>query len=275
MAASRRRPSARARRQRLNIAGYALWALVAAVTIGGGWFYWWVTANRVQLDPDTLCPVSGPVAVTALLIDRSDPLTPIQELAIRQEFDAIKHAVPRYGALEIYAVNPTEAAPLEVIIRRCNPGDGSDTNPFTGNSTLQQKRWRDGFVQPIDELLQRMLLPGRSDTSPILESIQSVALTAFPKLLPATAPRRLVIVSDMLQHTSGLSHYKAEVDFEHLQQTPYWRKVRADLRGVEVSILYLRRETGQQVQNRSHIVFWQESIAAMGGVLANVRAIEG
>src|SRR5690606_34075213 len=109
--------------------------------------------------------------------------------------------------------------------------------------------------------------------SPILESIQSVALTSFARA--PDRPRRLVVISDMLQHTEDLSHYRGEHNFLAFRASPRWRRLRPDLAGVEVEIFYVWRDTGLDVQGASHVQFWRDVITEAGGRLVRVEALEG
>jgi hypothetical protein len=46
-------------------------------------------STRVTLNPVTMCPAAGSTAVHAVLVDRSDAITPLQAQRIRQVFDRV------------------------------------------------------------------------------------------------------------------------------------------------------------------------------------------
>jgi hypothetical protein len=79
----------------------------------------------------------------------------------------------------------------------------------------------------------------------------------------------------MLQHTPEHSHYNAMTSFQAFRLSPHYRRVRTDLRGIEVEIMYVRRETKPSVQGQKHIEFWQQYITDMGGILTHVVSLEG
>jgi hypothetical protein len=90
-----------------------------------------------------------------------------------------------------------------------------------------------------------------------MELIQAAAVTAFPGHADPS-PRRLVIVSDFLQHTKEHSHYgTAAPRFEDFEASPYARKVHTDLSQFHVSMLYLRRSGQERVQTPAHLEFWK------------------
>lgn len=234
--------------------------------------------QQVRLDPQTLCPVAGPRALTVLLMDLTDPLTVVQQGALQQRWDPLKNTLEQYAGISIYTVEPIGNQLLRPQVPlRCNPGRGEGVPFATGNPLLVEKKWRTQFSDPLDRAFGALLQqqPRPAPTSPIMESIQSVTITALREAQIGTIPRRLVIVSDMLQHTSDYSQYQMIRPFTDFQQSQYYDRVRTDLRGIKVEIIYVRRNIHKRVQGKHHIEFWQQYIAVMGGVLTHVLPLEG
>jgi hypothetical protein len=249
-------------------------AVCAFLAILGMYFYF--SWQQVILAKETLCPVDGARSLTAILVDRTDPLTPVQREALRKRLDSIKNEMGRHEGVVVYSVGPIgdnllrPEAPL-----LCNPGHGTDILPAVGNPRLVERKWREQFSAPLDRLFNELTEPHESPTSPIMESVQSVAITALRGQQIDKIPRRLVIVSDMLHHTSEYSQYTTITSFQAFRQSPYYRRVRADLRGIAVELIYVRRETKRSVQGQKHIEFWQQYITDMGGILTHVISLEG
>lgn len=233
--------------------------------------------RQPQLDKATLCPVAGPEALTVILIDHTDPLTVVQQADLRNHLDKIKNELGQYEGIMVYSVAPIGQALLRPVVSLlCNPGRGYRINPLIGNRRLVERQWLARFSAPLDQLFNALLQPPPpASTSPIMESIQAVAITAWGEPQAAKIPRRLVIVSDMLQHTPELSQYDKILPFETFRGSPYYRRVRTDLRGVKVAIIYVRRATRRAVQGKAHIEFWQQYIHDMGGVVTGVDALQG
>jgi hypothetical protein len=199
--------------------------------------------SHVALDPETYCPKAGPHAVTAVIVDTTDALNLVQRTDLMNEIEKLIAAVPRFAALEIYAVGPVEEEPPQPVFRKCNPGRAAEISEWTGNPTMVERDWREGFREPLEKVLARMLTASEAASSPILESIQWVTINALTSPGRSELPRRLVVVSDLLQYTAGLSHYQGVGEFATFAQTPYYRRIRAPLDGVTVDLLMVRRDT--------------------------------
>lgn len=106
-------------------AGMKLGLVVGLIVLllgGIGGATWWARTNRVAIDPDTLCPEQGPSAIHAILIDRSDPLTPLQQARVRQRIDEIVESAPVGGRVAIYLAESDGVEALPPALALCNPG---------------------------------------------------------------------------------------------------------------------------------------------------------
>lgn len=275
MARGRKRRRGYGDTHRKNALGWAILVFCLAV---GGTLFWWHTEKQaalVRLDQTTLCPSTGPTAVTAVLIDRTDVLNPVQREAIRQALASVKNSVMTGELLQLYSVGPADESVREPLIELCNPGRGDEVSAFDAAPRLVEQRWRDGFEGPLQAIFRDVVETDGASRSPIMESMQSVSVTAFGPDDRRVVPRRLVLVSDMLQHTDGASHYANFLPFDGFGDTPYYRRVRGDLRDVEVEIFYIWRTTNKTIQGKAHVQFWRDLISDQGGTLVHVDSIEG
>lgn len=269
--------SAAARKRRSQDRKGWILIIIAVCILGGILFsYFRLENSGIALDEETLCPKDFPPSeIHAILIDCTDSPNAVQKAAIRQHLEAIKADAPRFGLMELYTVGPINNKLLKAEIRICNPGKGEDLNEFFGNPALAEKKWRTDFSSRVEKVFDRILGLNSAKQSPILEGIQSVSVSAFGVPGRSSAPKKLTIVSDMLHHSAEYSQYSGVLDFQQLRSSSYYRRIRPRLDGVEVTILYLRRETSLGVQGREHIEFWQEFVAESGGVLVRVVAVTG
>src|SRR5262249_53067496 len=104
---------------------------------------------------------------------------------------------------------------------------------------------------------------------------QSVSVSAFAGSGRQEIPKHLVIVSDMLQYTLEYSQYDRVQSFDTFRSSNYHRRVRADLKGADVEIIYIRRGTRNAVQGKAHIRFWEDYIRDANGSLTHVVPLEG
>lgn len=205
---------------------------------------------KLTVDPLTNCPSSGPVSYTAVVIDATDTINATQKLAIENELARIRKEIPRFGAFAIYALSSNiELTKPEFAL--CNPGRADEIDWLTEGKILAEKRWRDGFQKPLDEALARSMSATSESKSPLLEAIRSVSVQSFGPLRSNTSgqiPKRLFLFSDMLQNSENLDVYKRIPTAKEFLGSEAYRRVRADLRDVDVAIYLIRRQTKGGIQ---------------------------
>ena len=106
-----------------------------------------------------------------------------------------------------------------------------------------------------------------------MEAIKAVAVTEFIGEKNKSIPKHLIIVSDMMQHTSAYSHYRDLSNFSSYKTSKAFDQHLSNLNEVDVEIYYIRRPELSSKQGKSHILFWEQYIHAMGGALVRVRNI--
>jgi hypothetical protein len=253
----------------MKIAGAAV---VALILIGGGAALALKSrAAAVPTDPLTLCPTKRPPSeVSVILLDVSDRFSEPQRLQIQNQLSRFRDSIPRFGLVEVYTVDRLSRRVTEPVVHLCNPGTGADLNRIYQNPELAKKKWN-GFAGKLTGDIDRQISSPPMKTSPIFEAVQSTALRTFGKPDHDGLPKRLLIVSDLMQNVpGGLSMYDGVPSFETFRETPYFSRVRSDLNGVSVLLYYLARPTVKE-QDREHVGFWRDYFQAQG---AEVEAIE-
>jgi hypothetical protein len=98
------------------------------------------------------------------------------------------------------------------LFSKCLPRPPEQTNPLFENARLTQQRWDEDFAQALDTALRSAQAGGTQRTSPILAGVRAVA--ADPDFGPEIHARRLVLVSDLLEHNpQGFSLYVSEASY--------------------------------------------------------------
>jgi len=258
-------------KSRIAILAMILVSLLAVFLV----FYIKGQEEVVHTDPITLCPTDRPPSeVVVLLLDMSDVFSEPQRLKIRNEFDRLKGSMSRFSLIEAYVVDRLEQRVTKPVVHLCNPGTGSDLNRIYQNPDLARKKW-DGFVRQLDAELQRLMDTPESPTSAIFEAVQASALRTFNRPDYDGLPKRLVIVSDLLQNVPGkLSQYEGIVPFQQFQHSAYFSEIRADLTGVAVTLLYLVRPRAPQ-KWPDHYLFWEEYFRAQGATVERLEPVHG
>ena len=254
---------------------FGLATILVALLLGGGWLYWKSQSLQVKTDKATLCPVGrSPVEVLAILLDVSDQLSEPQLLKIQNEVQRLRDSLPVWGLVDVYVVARGGERLAKPVLTLCNPGNGAEMNRLYQNPEMAAERWKAFATKFGDRIRVETGLPD-TDASPIFESIQAISLRTFDRPELDGVPKRLVVVSDLMQNVPGsMSQYQGVPDFTAFAQSPYFSRIRADLDGVQVTLLYLAR-SGLPVQGPAHVAFWGKYFASQGATVQEVKKVFG
>jgi hypothetical protein len=241
--------------------------------IGAAAYLRYQAADRPTLAVGTLCPIDGERAITVVLIDASDDLPNIARRQLLGSLTALAESIPEYGRLELRVLSPS-AQGGEIVFDKCNPGDGSNLNELVANPPLARRRWAEGFKEPLDAALTAGLSPSPSDSSPIMETIQAIAVDRFSSRKAEDIPKKLVIISDMIQNAKDYSQYKGDLSFERYKESRAYKRLHTDLHGAEVAIWYVQRSSGQ-IDSGRHITFWKSWVEDNNGRLSSAEKLQG
>jgi len=106
-------------------------------------------------------------------------------------------------------------------------------------------------------------LPGK--VSPIMETVQRIAVDRFTGRAADPVPKQLVLISDMIEHESDYSQYAGDLSYDRFKASRAYRKLRTDLHGADVQIYYIQRNTGKPLNSVDHIRFWADWIRDNNG----------
>jgi hypothetical protein len=177
------------------------WAIVASVLAGLGLAGFFAAPSLLRgppRDPQTLCPKTGPVGHTLVLVDKSDPWSPVQAGRLKALIKQIGDALPADRMLSIHVFNDAFEPGFPALVRLCNPG--RTVSELIGNPRREYVRWIEKFGRPLDEALTVLAQPGKGSQSPIVEAIGDVVSRRENRA--AAGDHALLVVSDMLQNSS-------------------------------------------------------------------------
>ena len=273
--------SRRARRQRSGAPGelrkHLLGGVLVVVALGllaAGAYVYATVARPPTLDQASLCPVEGARAVAVVLLDSTDAIPDTAKREIRTALTDLAETLPAYELLEIRLLDP-KVADGRLVFSKCNPGDGSGLNEYTANPRLARQRWLEGFRGPLDAALDASFQPLPGKTSPIMETIQRIAVERFTGRSVESIPKTLVVISDMLQHTPDYSQYSGDLSFDRFKASRAYKNVQTDLHGAEVVIYYIQRKTAKPINSADHIRFWADWIRDNNGRLKEANKLQG
>lgn len=267
----------RARRRKKGNAGtvvaaIALGVLSVAMLAGFGWM--WSRSGNGQIDASTNCPLGGPTSLTAVLIDATDPISATTMADLKNEFRKTIGLVEPGGYLRIYTLK-SEPGDLAVMFDGCNPGDGSTVDSWTNNPLRRQKKWESAFGDPLSDLPDKIPNGDSASQSPIMAGVQKIKLSLFDSSLakPGNA-KRLVVASDMIEHTALYSQYRAGLDYQKYLSSAADRTYGTSLGGVDVTILYVDRAK-KPFQSLDHADFWTKWVVSHHGDFQKLVGLDG
>lgn len=267
----------RRRRKSGNSAGFIILALICLVIsagIFGGYIYLRMKAGaQVALDKSSLCPVDGPRAITAVLLDVTDPISDVTASDLKNEFQALVDGIPVGGLLQIYTLTEEEGN-LAITFSGCNPGDGQSADEWTSNPRLIQDRWERGFQKPLESVSKHLSEGNAGQRSPIMAGIQKINLEAFGSPKYRGLPKTLLIASDMIEHTASFSMYRAGTSYSKFESSDAKAKFRTPLDGVEVRILEFQRPN-VQFSDEDLAYFWKAWVENNMGRLGSFKRMQG
>ena len=260
------------------------------------WF-WTLVPEVVQRDPDTLCPVDGPDSVTVILVDTTGNYDGITQGAVFAELEQLlddSTVDDMFVVFNMRGDNPEAPdddgvrrwSGPETVLRVCNPGDPGDTNPLFQNPDMIERALNEKYLQPIRETIADLVrIDALADFSPLIESVQVVEVGILSLPDYAALPRRLVLVTDLIQNSASLTFNRAgrrsgggPPPWEDFSGTPEARALGANLAGVDVEILFHERrehETFGDRGARDVIDWWDRWFDAQGASVSRVTRLTG
>jgi hypothetical protein len=221
-----------------------------------------VFASKARVDPHTLCPADGPAAATLLFVDATDPFTTAEASRVKAILERERDLLPQGGLLSVVVLHQkpgVDGPVLETAAALCNPG--RDADPLTGNPRRAALRYTQAFDRPLGDAVAATLMLPPSQTSPIAEALAQ-AIEMQPVLPGDAQPSRIVILSDMMQHTKTASAYKDGFGLSALSaltSAPALRRFKRSAVILEV----LPRPAHQRHQQTA-VEVWKKALAGHG-----------
>lgn len=252
-----------------DLLGYILIIFSAIFFAVGGYYFFSESQKLVHRNKEDNCRIDGVVVKeSVLLVDTTDSVNPTQYQAIKNKLEEMLENALVDERISVYTIteNPEKIAPILVT---CNPGDGADRSEWTSNKRRLKENWEKSFKTKLENVVGEILEADLTKQSPIFEAVKSVGVYSFAA--SKAESKQLVIVSDLLHHTNGLSHYRTpKIAFSKAEDSPYLASVLSNLNGAEIEILYLTRPKDHSRQGRSHILFWEKYFEKSNGVITRI-----
>lgn len=261
-------------RRRATRRGPSLWLMLgaaAAVALMAGLFLVQRrTEEQMAIDPDTLCPTAGPRAMVAILVDVTDPLAPAQAMKLREY---VRREVDRAETGTEFSLGMVSDDParLGAQVALCKPHSGADVSQLNQNVRLVEGRYEDRFLKPLNGLFESMISASNAKQSPIMEALQAL-IGDTPGFVTFDGPKRVIVVSDLLQHSEAMSFYRGQ-DWQSFIASPTAQRLSQSLGGVQVELYLIPRPSGFKGDPAAVEDFWIRYFDHQGASLPVVHKL--
>lgn len=236
-------------------------AAIAIAAMVGLFFYQGRVASAMSIDPDTLCPTSGPVAMQAILIDVTDTMEPVQVAKLHQLIDKLISDAPVGTQFSVGMVSDDRDR-LGARIKLCKPHSGADVSQVSQNVRLVETRYKDRFLTPVQAMIDELLENSTAKESPIMEALQ-LLVSQTPGFITYEGPKSVFIASDLLQHSEAMSFYRGET-WDSFKTSGAASRLSRSLEGVDVTLLTIPRPKGWKGDTAQLENFWARYFDAQG-----------
>ena len=177
--------------------------------------------------------------------------------------------------IHVFSVEKINEKIIEPIIKICNPGDEKEVSIWTGNKKITRLNFEKKFKEKIDKIFTDLLNKEASDKSPIMESIQSVAVSQLIKNENNDTKFKIILISDLLQNSENFSFYKGDFDFNKFYKSDNFRFLKSDFKNAEIELYFLNRKKDINLQNENLRDFWVQYFKAQEATVTRFLPIEG
>ena len=245
--------------------GLAIFGVVFVVAIAI--FIGPVFIDKQQFDEETLCPVDILYPQTVFLVDTTDTLDGREQRNLIGELEDVKDSLAEFERFSIYLISEDIGGLSDPLFDKCRPPTGANANKFIESPRLIRQRYEKEFGDKLDEIIQSLPTNESANHSPIIESLADVA-NRIRRNTDKWSSVRVLIFSDMMQHTADWSHYSGagSMDFERFQKSRLGTTMMMDFNRTDVEVFYLLRPATPNPE--LHRKFWTSLLSSAN---ANMR----
>jgi hypothetical protein len=267
-----------------NVVGIAILIVVSLATLGAVSAGILLTireepakAEKLATDP---CPInpSEMTAHTLVLVDATEGFEPVRQERIKRLINMLRTDLPPGGRITITSVYSDEYPYY--------PKEWGTTCRPVRDQIAQSKFQYDSQVNTFNTSINRELsaLVGQDEApiSPIFETLSY--LSQRPDFSNEIPNRRLVVISDLLQHMPvrgnrrlGYTLIQASshpADFESVRQSDYFQTIPdPDWTNTNIELYMVRHERWQRYQAADTQKFWEQYFGAFGEANLNWKSL--
>ena len=204
-------------------------------------------------DPCADWPAGLPPRTLAVVVDATDGLSRPQREDMWSRIRALADEAPAGSVFHLYEVRSDAPGGVREVATVRRPPHPCEVNHWTDNPDQRAAQWAPLYLRPLRDGLGSMSRAGPSDSSAILQAVQSAAR----RFVDSEAARgHLILISDLMQNV-GVDFYRGIPRFEDFRATPLYREVRSrGLQGAALTVLQLPPSRDGLVDELALRDFW-------------------
>ncbi len=223
-----------------------------------------------KMDERTLCHAGGPINVTAILLDLTDPLNETQQTRLKAIVNNEIEASSTDTMIALGVVSE-DSSRWGALFAKCKPETGDEASVLYENPALIADQYRSDFLRPVNETLETTLISNVENQSPIMEALQSLVVNT-PGFSRASGRRKIIIVSDMLQHSDNLSFYRGQ-GWDYFIGQNGEQRLAGNLTNTSIEILRIPRVDGNIPSREVVEGFWTRYFDRQGSRPPSVSSL--
>jgi len=212
-----------------------------------------------DLDPETLCPTSRPLAGhTVVIVDRTDRWTEGMSAALRELIESAQRNTQKYQKFSIVSLDADNSThPLFSV---CNPGAPTFWSDLYQGHRYTVHDFDQRFVGAADRVVDEVSQPSEAPTSPIVEYVHR--WLGSDDFNASIRDRHLILISDMRQNTPLYSLYREPggQGFTPVVQQQFG----AGTQDVGLDVYFLAHGRDHNVSETQVRAAWDRALAALG-----------
>ena len=242
------------RKKKENKTKYSIFLVLILLisSIVGAVFY---VTNSPSIDIVSGCDIEKVTPTMVVIIDRTGELTANHKRMLKNFINKEVNSLAVDTRLQIYTIDDKVfKGASKPIIDICKPKSKKDINKLYENVTIESKK-TDVFNNKLELAINTAVLGKDGNSSPIIEAIYDVVSNS--KLNDEIKVNRIMLVSDLIQHSELISFYNNRYDMKNI-------KLALDefpsLRDVDINVLYLQRNNKEGKIQTPELLQWWENV---------------
>lgn len=222
-------------------------------------FVVFLITNKIETDENGCMIEEYPKTHSLIFVDQSDPFTNMQIERLNSRIKSEVRNLKQYDKLSVVSVDPKNPYELKIWYSSCLPAFKAGF--FDNSKKISAVSHRK--LKELEEKLSNILQKNQSETSSIVENI-AFAIRKYDFIKGQAEHRKLIIISDMLQHSENFSFLSRNSSSENFTNIAN-KRFRNGLEGLEIEVNIISRENHRvyaKAQERA-FNYWSEYLKSL------------